>query len=252
MVTFNNVNLRFNELVVLKNFNDEFEEHKINCILGPSGCGKTTLLNLLGGILKENSGHITKPNSVSYVFQDESLVPQKTVKKNLELVLRSVYKDKSELSAVIAKFLKISELENYADLYPHEMSGGMRQRLSLIRAFAYPSDVLLMDEPFRALDITLRNNLIKSFLSLYENDKRTVFFVTHDIDEALLTGDHIHLYNNKPLSLQRRFTINDIKSERKLYSDSLINLKKEIYLETEKWQNAMPNDFPDQDQQEEN
>jgi len=235
MITFSNVNLRFKDLVVMKNFCEEFEENSINCILGPSGCGKTTLLNLLSGILIEDSGQITKPKSVSYVFQEESLIAQKTVRKNLELVLKSVYKDKAELKIIIDKFLRLSELEKAADLYPHEMSGGMRQRLALIRAFAYPSDILLMDEPFQALDITLRNSIIKSFLNLYEEDERTVLFVTHDIDEALMTGDFIHVYSNKPLNLQRKFAVEDNKHERKLYGDSLTKIKNEIYKETEKW-----------------
>ena len=112
----------------------------------------------------------------------------------------------------------------------------MRQRLALIRAFAYPSDILLMDEPFKALDITLKDIIIKSFLNLYGEDNRTVLFVTHDIDEALMTGDFIHVYSNKPLNLQRKFVVEESKNKRKLYSDSLTKTKKEIYKETEKWQ----------------
>jgi len=247
MITFKNVAVKFHDTVVFESFNEEFEDNKINCILGPSGCGKTTLLNLLSGTLQEGGGEITKPRNVSYVFQEELLVPQKTARKNMELVLKSVYKDKSELKAVIDKFLKIAELEHAENLYPHEMSGGMRQRLALIRAFAYPSDVLLMDEPFKALDITLKDNIIKSFLGLYEEDRRTVLFVTHDIDEALLTGDCIYVYSNKPMRLQRKFAITDSaantsvdalaygKIGRKLYSDGLTKIKNEIYRETEKW-----------------
>jgi len=240
MITFTGVNKRFKDLIVLEDFNESFEDNKISCILGPSGCGKTTLLNLLSGILNEDSGQITKPKSVSYVFQDEALVPQKTARKNLELVLKSVFKDKAELRAVIDRFLRIAELEHEADLYPHEMSGGMRQRLSLIRAFAYPSDVLLMDEPFKALDITLKDSLIKAFLSLYGEDNRTVIFVTHDIDEALMTGDFIYVYGNKPMYLQKKFVLSESRSRRKLYNESITAVKNEIYRETEKWQTVSP------------
>ena len=235
MIRFRGVSFRFSDLVVLEGFNEEFAENKVTCILGPSGCGKTTLLNLLGGILNESGGQITKPERVSYVFQEEALIPQKTARKNLELVLKGVYKDKAELRCVIDKFLKISDLEKAADLYPHEMSGGMRQRLALLRAFAYPSDVLLMDEPFKALDITLKDSLVKSFLNLYEEDRRTVLFVTHDIDDALKIGDFIHIYSNKPLNLQKKFAVEEDKHSRKLYSDSLTKVKNEIYKETEKW-----------------
>ena len=235
MITFNKVDKRFADVVVMEGFCEEFEENAVSCILGPSGCGKTTMLNLLGRILTEDSGQITKPERVSYVFQDEALVPQKTARKNLELVLKSVYREKAELRRVIDKFLKISDLVEAADLYPHEMSGGMRQRLALIRAFAYPSDILLMDEPFKTLDITLKNNIIKSFLSLYEEDRRTVLFVTHDVDEALMTGDYIYVYGSKPLRLQRKFSVEGKKGERKLYADSLTKIKNEVYMETEKW-----------------
>ena len=236
MIKFHNVNMSFQSTTVFDNFNAEFDNNKINCILGPSGCGKTTLLNLLSGTLLENSGQITKPQSVSYVFQDELLIPQKTARKNLELILKSVYGDKQQLKTVIDKFLKLSSLEQAGDLYPHEMSGGMRQRLTLIRAFAYPSDVLLMDEPFKALDITLKSNIIKAFLSLYKEDKRTVIFVTHDIDEALMTGDSIYVYSDKPMHLQKKIIIDTDKDSRKLYDANIAEIKNAIYMETEKWQ----------------
>jgi NitT/TauT family transport system ATP-binding protein len=219
----------------METFCAEFAEGKINCILGPSGCGKTTMLNLLCGILHEDSGQITKPARLSYVFQEEALIPQKTARQNLELVLKGAYKDKAELKQVIDKFMSASGLHNAADLYPHEMSAGMRQRLALIRAFAYPSEVLLMDEPFKALDITLKSMIIKSFLELYEEDRRTVLFVTHDVDEALLVGDFIYVYGNKPMKLQKKFAVADERGSRKLYADSLTEIKNEIYKETEKW-----------------
>jgi len=235
MVIFDNVGVRFKDLTVMENFCGEFEENKVNCILGPSGCGKTTLLNLLGGILDCDSGQITKPERVSYVFQEEALIPQKTARKNLELVLKSVYKDKLELGKVIDGFLKISDLETAAESYPHEMSGGMRQRLALIRGFAFPSDILLMDEPFKALDTTLKDSLIKAFINLYEKDNRTVFFVTHDIDEALMTGDFIYVYSNKPMTLQKKFILEENKGTRKKYSENITKVKNEIYKETEMW-----------------
>ena len=235
MISFRNVNMSFQNTVVFDGFNEDFEKNKINCIIGPSGCGKTTMLNLLSGTLRENSGEITKPKNVSYVFQEELLIPQKTARKNLELVLKSVYREKNELKTIIDKFLTLAELGSAGDLYPHEMSGGMRQRLTLIRAFAYPSDILLMDEPFKALDITLKDNIIKAFLNLYREDKRTVIFVTHDIDEALMTGDCIYVYSNKPMRLQKKITVDEDKSTRKLYGDILTEIKNEIHKETEKW-----------------
>ena len=235
MIAFENVDKRFNDVIIMENFNEVYHEHKINCILGPSGCGKTTLLNLLSGIEKANAGYIAVPKMVSYVFQNDSLIAQKTARGNLELVLKSVYRDKKEIKSVIDRFLRMVNMDDAADLYPHEMSGGMRQRLALIRAFAYPSDVLLMDEPFKTLDITLKSSIIDSFLQLYEEDRRTAVFVTHDIDEALLTGDFIYVYSNKPLSLLNKFALNDDRSKRSLYDDGIIKIKEAIYNETKQW-----------------
>ena len=224
MIILDNINLKFNETIVLENFSEQFAQGKINCILGPSGCGKTSLLNLLS----------TQFPRVSYVFQEDALIPQKTARQNLEIVLKSVY-SKVDLNTTISKFLNLVELETAANLYPHEMSGGMRQRLALARAFAYPSDILLMDEPFKALDISLKNNIIKSFLNLYKQDEKTTIFVTHDIDEALLTGDFIHVYSHKPLTLQKKFSLQSDKLSRKIYDDEISQVKNDIYKETEKW-----------------
>ena len=235
MINFNNVNLKFNNVTVLEGFNEEFVSGKINCILGPSGCGKTSLLNILAGLLREQSGQITKPARVSYVFQEEALIPQKTARQNLQLVLKSVYKNKAELDTIITKFLKMAGIENAASLYPHEMSGGMRQRLALIRAFAYPSDILLMDEPFKALDFSLKNSIISSFLQLYNQDRRTTIFVTHDVDEALLTGDFIYVYSDKPMRLLGKFEVEGEKVGRKIYDGGISKVKGEIYREIEKW-----------------
>ncbi|MCL2221836.1 MAG: ABC transporter ATP-binding protein [Oscillospiraceae bacterium] len=235
MITLKSVNLKFGDFVVLDSFSETYSDNIINCIIGPSGCGKTSLLNLVSGILGEDSGEVTKPDKVSYVFQEDSLVPQKTARKNLELVLKTVYTDKAELKNVIDRFFTISGLENAADLYPHQMSGGMRQRLALIRAFAYPSDVLLMDEPFKALDITLKDSIITSFLDLYKEHKRTVLFVTHDIDEALLTGDQIYIYSNKPMKQIKTYKIPGEKGKRKIYDEYITKLKNEIHKLTETW-----------------
>ena len=235
MITLKNVNLKFDEITVLENFSESFHENVINCLIGPSGCGKTSLLNLVSGIQKEDSGEVTKPERVSYVFQEDSLVPQKTARKNLELVLKPIYSDKVKLRQIIDRFLIISDLQAAADLYPHQMSGGMRQRLALIRAFAYPSDILLMDEPFKALDLTLKNSIIASFLDLYKEHKRTVLFVTHDIDEALLTGDHIYIYSNKPMKLLKTEKIPGEKGSRKIYDEDITKLKNEIHKMTETW-----------------
>jgi NitT/TauT family transport system ATP-binding protein len=133
------------------------------------------------------------------------------------------------------EYLKIVELDNSKDKYPNELSGGEQQRLSLIRSFAYPGELLLLDEPFKSLDIQLKNSLIEYFLKLWNNEKRTVIFVTHEIDEALLLGDNIHVYKGSPITLSNTINIDKEAIRSKLYNKDIEQAKKKVLLEIEKW-----------------
>ena len=177
---------------VLDNLNMTFIENKITVISGPSGCGKTTLLNIISGIEKEDSGHvILKDNSISYIFQEDRLIPHLTVYENIAFVLKSTM-SKEEMDSIINKHLELVKLIEYKDKLPCKLSGGMKRRVAIARAFAHKSRLLLMDEPFKGLDDKLKNEIIEEFLKLYENDKRTVILVTHDMKEAKLLGNVIY------------------------------------------------------------
>jgi len=180
---------RYGENVVFDGFDFEFEEGKITALLGSSGCGKTTLLNIVSG-LTDYEGQADTPERVSYIFQRQRLVPNLTVYGNLDYVLSDI-KDKNERKRVINEILDKIELTDYAEKYPSSLSGGMAQRVSLGRAFVYSAPIILMDEPFKELDVSLKKRIIKVFEKLYESDGRTVLFVTHDIDEALILADRI-------------------------------------------------------------
>lgn len=234
MVKFENVSLSYGNTVVFDSFSQQFAQSKINCIIGPSGCGKTTMLNVIAKLKETDNGKTTLPQTVSYVFQDDLLIPQLTARKNIEFVLRQVYETQDQINNVTDKFFAIADLAGIENKYPHQLSGGMRQRLSIIRAFAYPSEVLLLDEPFKALDYSLKQQLMQAFIDLYEINRKTVIYVTHDIDEALLTADNICIYSNKPMTLQACIKIEDSRP-RKLYSESLTNVKNLIYKQIEKW-----------------
>jgi NitT/TauT family transport system ATP-binding protein len=230
------VSFSFGETAVLKDFCDSFEGGKINCILGPSGSGKTTVLNLIAGLLKPHGGRIEGASErVSYVFQDTRLIPQKTVCGNLDVILKSVYPQKSARAAVIEEYLTLAELFGERDKYPHELSGGMRQRLSLIRAFAYPSNILLMDEPFKGLDIQLKADITDAFFKLWTREPRTVVFVTHEIDDALYSGDNIHIYSNKPITVQSVIQIPPESVRAKIYGAVALDVRKTICTEVAKW-----------------
>ena len=184
------VSKSYGDNVVLDKFCLEAEEKKILAVLGSSGCGKTTLLNIISG-LTDFQGAVEKSgNKISYIFQNKRLLPNLTVYKNIEFVLKNVY-SKEKIPCIIDEILRKVELYDSRNLYPSELSGGMGQRVSLARAFAYPSDILLMDEPFKALDISLKKRIIETFNSLYRTDRRTTVFVTHDIEEAFAVADRI-------------------------------------------------------------
>lgn len=185
-----NICFSYGKKVVYDNLNLSVPDKKITCVLGPSGCGKTTLLNMIGGVLPY-SGIIEGKGSVAYIFQQPCLIPSMTVIKNVEFVLKSVIKNRKEHKEKAEEILKAVGLSEEANNYPKQLSGGMAQRVSLARAFCYPADVLLMDEPFKELDISLKKQIYALFTELYEKSPKTTVFVTHDIEEALVFGDKI-------------------------------------------------------------
>ena len=182
MIQFKNVTKKYGRLTVYSGFSFEIEEGEITCILGESGSGKTTLLNMLAG-LTDYSGEITPAVKCSYVFQEPRLVPNLTVRGNLKLVCR----DEDKISRMLAAV----ELTEKAEAYPVTLSGGQAQRVSLARAFLYPSRAILMDEPFSSLDLRLKLKISGLFLDLWQRERRTALFVTHDVDEALMLANRI-------------------------------------------------------------
>ena len=192
----------FDEISLFRDFSIGFPEGTITCILGPSGCGKTTLLNIIGNIIKPDRGTLAgfDEKVISYIFQDPRLLPWKTVKGNIEFVL-SKDMPADERGKLTDRFIRLVELDGFAGYYPSKLSGGMRQRVSIARAFACYSDIILMDEPLKGLDIKLKLNLIETFSRIWQADKRTVIFVTHDVDEALLLGNEIVVLSQAPVKI---------------------------------------------------
>ena len=206
----------------------ELIDNKINCIIGPSGCGKTTILNIVAELTEYQGKVEREQKGISYIFQNNRLLPNLNVQDNLEYVLSTIEKDKNERMKKIDKILDIVELAQRRKAYPHELSGGMQQRVSMARAFIYPSQILLMDEPFKGLDIALKKKLIAAFLKLWQQDNKTVIFVTHDVDEALLLADKIVL-----LSPNAEILLNvdiDIERDKRSLSHAKISaLRNRIY-----------------------
>jgi NitT/TauT family transport system ATP-binding protein len=225
-----NLHKRFGSLEVFSDLTLTFKRDRITVVLGPSGCGKTTLLNLLAGMDRDYTGSIggLEQSTVSYLFQEPRLLPWKTVAENIEFVLPEGV-GKQEKKEQVTGHLGLVGLAGFADYYPGELSGGMKQRTAVARAFAYPSDTILMDEPFQALDLGLKLSLVEAFLSLWRKERRTVIFVTHDIQEALLLGDSLVLLSDRPARVVETFPVVKPQENRSLKQKELLSIEQELY-----------------------
>ncbi|QEK13356.1 ABC transporter ATP-binding protein [Crassaminicella thermophila] len=217
-------------LKVFENFNMEIIKNGITCILGPSGCGKTTLLNMISGILKPDVGIFSgfDQKAISYIFQEPRLLDWKSVWGNIEFVLKDIY-EKEEREKIVSKYIDLVGLREFKDYYPKNLSGGMMQRVAIARAFAYSSNILLMDEPFKGLDVNSKKRLMDEFIKLWMEDLRTVIFVTHDIEEAVLLGDSIYVFSELPVQIKKRFNIDLLRHKRSLEDERIISIKREIH-----------------------
>lgn len=223
ILKFLNIEKYFEEVSVLHNFSMEANREEIVCIIGPSGCGKSTMLNIISGLTAPSCGKvINNSQNTSYVFQEDRLLPWKDVYENIRIV-----NDKSSHKTCIELIEKVG-LKGFEGFYPCELSGGMRQRCSIARAFHYEADLLLMDEPFKSLDYNLRIGMIRYLLTLWESKKKTIIFVTHEIDEALLLGDRILFLTNRPTKVLTEFNIETPKIKRSLTDLLLVKVRNQI------------------------
>jgi len=165
--------------------------------------------------------------NISYLFQEPRLLPWFTVYQNINYVLDSL--TLQNRTQRVNHYINELELTKFKDYYPHQLSGGMKQRVSLARAFVYPSNTILMDEPFKGLDLTLKLNLFKMFNKIWREDDRTTIFVTHDIHEAILLGDKIILLTNLPTKIDKIFQNKTPYMERSLHNPLILELEKELY-----------------------
>jgi NitT/TauT family transport system ATP-binding protein len=178
------------------------------CILGPSGCGKSTILGMIAGLTRPSEGSVRingssiavarKEHRIGLVFQDAVLLPWRTVAENVSLPLEVLKVPRVERDAKVADVLALVRLEGFERSFPHELSGGMRQRLGIARALSFDPQVLLMDEPFGALDAITRDKMSIELLRIWEQHQKTVIFVTHSISEAVFLSDRIVVMTTRP------------------------------------------------------
>jgi ABC-type nitrate/sulfonate/bicarbonate transport system ATPase subunit len=205
------------------------------CLLGRSGCGKSTLLQMMAGLEEPTAGRIAIAGkaldgpspATSIVFQDHGLFPWMTVRRNVEFNMKARGMPSGQRAAVAAQFLAMTGLTGFADRYPHELSGGMRQRVGIARALTTGPKALLMDEPFGALDAQTRGGLQDELLQIWEKQRTTVLFVTHSIDEALLLADRILVFTPRPGRIAADIAV-DLPRPRTPQSDGFQALAREL------------------------
>ena len=211
MIKIENLSKSYNGIKVLNHINLTIEEGEFVCILGSSGEGKTTLLNLIGGFIKKDGGKITlKDKEVTHpakecimIFQEfDQLFPWKTLRDNIEFPLKNAKRKytQEEIRKQSSTYINMVKLQGFEEYYPHQLSGGMKQRTSIARSLVTMPKVLLMDEPFGSLDGQTKNQLHKTLLDIWKKTKTTIVFITHDVREALILADRIVIMKNGEIS----------------------------------------------------
>lgn len=240
MIDVSNVTISFEEEkqnhVILDNVSLSIEKGEFICLLGPSGCGKSTLLNAMAGFLKPTSGEIKIENqivqkpSMKYVtiFQNYGLLPWRTVQKNVELGLETKKCTKKEKEEIASRYLKMVGLEHAAKKRPAQLSGGMQQRVAIARALAVEPEILFMDEPFGALDAITRMKLQTDILEIAQETKKTVVFVTHDIEEAVFLADRIVVMSANPGRIKALLTV-QLPKHRDRTSNDFLMIRDKVY-----------------------
>jgi NitT/TauT family transport system ATP-binding protein len=235
-VLFKDLAMRFGGVEVLRDINLAVREGEFVCILGPSGCGKSTLLNIVGGFMHPSGGEVTidgirvsgpDPRRI-FVFQERGVFPWLTVEQNIGFGLFKVSEE--ERRARIAHYVQLVGLTGFEKSYPRELSGGMKQRLEVARALAVNPDVLYLDEPFGALDSITRLQMRRELLRIWQAEKKTILFVTHDIEESVQLADRVVVMSARPAKIRAIVDV-DIPHPRDLSAPRYIEIRDRLFSE---------------------
>lgn len=237
-IVLKNINLSYSQafadIQALKDINLKFRDNDFVCVLGPSGCGKSSLLNIIAGYIKPSYGLVVidekehkKPNpEVGVVFQQPNLLPWLNIEKNIEFGLKMKRIPKAERKEISSYYLEMVGLKSFSKLFPHQLSGGMKQRVAIARTLAADPKIILLDEPFSALDALTREKMQNHLKNIWEKTQKCLFFITHDVDEALLLAKRIIVMQGNPGRV-----VKDIKNplgEARDSSFKLLRSKKEF------------------------
>lgn len=246
MITLENINKSFQknekDQIILEDINLNVNKGEFLCIVGPSGCGKTTLLRMIAGLDFPSKGRILEGESEisgpsrdrGYVFQQYSLFPWLNVLENVTFGLEIKGMEEKERQKKAREYLEMVGLSEYETSYPKELSGGMKQRVAIARSLVNDPKVLLMDEPFSALDVQTRHKLQEELVRIWNEEQKTIIFVTHNVDEAVFLADRVIVLGRNPGKIIKSFEIK-LKRIRDRNSRSYIEIKQEItsYLDLE-------------------
>ena len=230
---------RKGEMTALNGVNLDIKENEFICVVGPSGCGKSTLLNIIAGLDTPTSGAVYIDGKKiegtgterGVVFQQYALFPWLTVLKNVMFGLKLQGKSDAEAKEIAMKYIKMVQLEDFVNHYPKELSGGMKQRVAIARAYAVKPEVLLMDEPFGALDAQTRTQLQTELLKTWESERKTCFFITHDVEEAIILAQTVIIMSARPGRIRDIVKINIPypRTQETKMTKEFMNLKNEIW-----------------------
>jgi len=226
----------YGQLTVHEHIKFSVRENEFLCICGPSGCGKTTMLDLLSGLMKPTRGQVLidgqpadpKKQSISFVFQEPSTLPWLTVWDNIATGLRIKKLPKEEVVRRVNDVIAVVGLKGFEAFYPHQISGGMKQRVAIARAFATDADLILMDEPFVSLDQPTRERMQQEVLDVWKRLRRTIVFVTHNLEEAVFLGDRVLILSEKPTSIVADITV-DLQRPRDPLSERFTELRAQCF-----------------------
>jgi NitT/TauT family transport system ATP-binding protein len=225
-----------NTTEALKSINLSIKSGEFVCILGPSGCGKSTLLEIIAGLQSASKGQILLDNTpvigtsrdIGVVFQDSSLFPWRTVMENIEFGLEVKGESKAARRELAQKYIEMVKLTGFENRYPHQLSGGMRQRVGIARTLVNNPKILLMDEPFGAVDYLTRLELQNEVIDISQKEKKTIIFITHDISEAVFLGDRVVLLSPRPGRIKEVFDI-PMKKPRDRNDAAILEIEERIY-----------------------
>ena len=204
-IRIENISKSFDGDKIIDNISIDVREGELVSILGPSG--KCTIFNMIAGLLKQDTGTVDVNGKLSYMYQKDLLLPYKTIIDNVSLPLVLRKEKKSQAREEVRQYFKVFGLEGYEDKYPKELSGGMRQRANFMRTYVNSNDIMLLDEPFGALDSITKSSMQKWLLDIRKKVTSTILLITHDIEEAILLSDRIYVISNKPSSVSMEIIV---------------------------------------------